>query len=276
MDTTLLSMNKSESIRCTLSPPEVEIEGHQQSLEIKITAMRDLFFDKSLLGKEQDYWIDVIIPYGNGEEALTIDSQNIQLVAPESWIVDKLILDDGKIYWRISNEAKLGKGDTIALSIRNVICNSVAGQTTVTVGCLALSPVNGDYITVSDSCSLPLLKTYCPVIFNFTAKNTKESIPALKADGFTEINQLLTLDSIAVMCPPYAVDPPSPHPRETKEVTVSWVTQNAAILELSDGGQLSEAKGTKNVSVDKSLSKITLSAFSTKRTFVDRQTSDII
>lgn len=266
-------MNESESIRCTLSPSEVEIEGHQQSLEIKITAMRDLFFDKSLLGKEQDYWIDVIIPYGNGKEALTIDSQHIQLIAPESWIVDKLILDDGKIYWRISNEAKLGKGDTIALSIRNVICNSVAGQTTVTVGCLALSLMNGDYITVSDSCSLPLLKTYCPVIFNFTAKNTKGSIPVLKADEFTGINQLLTLDSIAVICRPYAVPP---YPRETKEVTVSWVTKNAAILELSDGGQLYGDKGTKNVSVDRSLSKITLSAFSTKRTFVDRQTSDII
>lgn len=107
---------KSESIRCALSSPEIEVGKQHQSLEVKIKALIDLYFYKPLLEKESDYWFNVIIPYGNSENALTVEPQNIQLVAPESWTVNKLILDDGNICWHISNEAKLKKGDMITLS----------------------------------------------------------------------------------------------------------------------------------------------------------------
>lgn len=268
-------VNETKYINCRITPAEIEVARPDGRFDIEITALCDLFFDGTSLDMDYNYGLSVIVPYGEKPEDLTVYNKNIQLTVPTTWSIDKPHFEDNRICWHVSNGGRLARGETLTLNIRQIVCNEMPGDVTVMVSCFALVRTGNEPICIQDVCSLSLCKTFRPLIIDFSARCVDGNITEMNTEGFTSLEQLRALCTSAVIIRPYGVDPPSPPtpptPVKMKDVMVNWQTRNAAVLELSYGGTISEDKGTQKITVPENVSDIELTAYSPQKTFSDKR-----
>lgn len=252
-------------IQCGTQPDVmvVSISGQSFSLSVKSVSY-DIVFDSILQGVASG--IDVSIPYGSGKDELTEDYQSVRVVQPSGWECKPF----GALSWTFYSKKVLRKGDAMTFSFEEIHCNNQPGTVDISVTLHAYIIIEDKYQAVVEEVKVPLTKKEIkqPEILEFSAsvvKGTGNDIE-LGNDGFVTLESIKKMPLIPVTMKPYMCPGPTPF-EEKKIVNVRWKTENAAYLELSKGGELETKEGSKNISVNKSLNSIELTAYSEGKIF---------
>ena len=259
-----------EYIQCSTQPDimAVSVGGQSFSLSVKSVSY-DIAFDISIL-QGMASGIDVSIPSGSGKDELTAEYQNVRVVQPSGWECESF----GALSWNFCSKKVLRKGSSMTFSFEEIHCNNQPGTVEISVTLHAYIIIGGKYQAVVEVMKVPLTKKEVkqPEILEFSASVVRGTIGGMElgCDGFVTLESIKNLPLIPVTAKPYMCPGPEPEPAppvEKKTVNVRWRTENAAYLELSVGGKLETKEGSKNISVNKSLNSMELTAYSEGKIF---------
>lgn len=254
-------------IQCCTQPDimAVSICGQSFSLSVKSISY-DIIFDSILQGVASG--IDVSIPYGSGKDELTEEYQSVRVVQPSGWECKPYSV----LSWDFYSKKILRKGSTMTFCFEKIQCNNQSGIVEISVTLHAYVIIGDKYQAVVEVVKVPLTKKEVkqPEILEFSASVVRGIIGDMESgcDGFVSLESMKNLPLIPVTMKPYMCPGSEPAPpMEKKTVNVRWRTENAACLELSVGEKLETKEGSKNISVNKSLNSIELTAYSEGKIF---------
>lgn len=263
-------------IECSTQPDIMAVSVGGQSFSLSVKAVSyDIAFDISMVQGVAS-GIDVSIPYGSGKDELTEEYQSVHVVQPSGWEFKA----SGALSWNFYSKKVLKKGSTITFSFEKIHCNTQPGTVEISVILHAYIITEGKYQAVVEVVKVPLTKKEVkqPEILEFSASVVRGTIGDMElgCDGFVTLESIKNLPLIPVTIMPYVCPGPEPAPPvEKKTVKVRWRTENAAYLELSVGEKLDSPEGSKNISVNKNLDSIELTAYSEGKIFCVKKKESI-